>query len=106
MKQLLQIFNKPLRHTLMTAAMLGITLMPIMANKAMAAGTVGNCGQWSGSGQTTCESNFDSNGAACVWDTVNNTGCLPEMSDYLAAAFVIVAGGLMFYIRRRNLAAA
>jgi len=30
--------------------------------------------------------------------------CTPEMSDYLAAAFVVVAGGMLFYFRRRSVA--
>lgn len=31
---------------------------------------------------------------------------VPEMSDYLAMAFLIVAGGMIYYIRRRELASA
>jgi hypothetical protein len=27
---------------------------------------------------------------------------VPEMSDYLAAAFIAAAGGMVYYIRRRN----
>lgn len=31
---------------------------------------------------------------------------VPEMSDYLAMAFLLVAGGMIYYIRRRELASA
>jgi hypothetical protein len=53
----------------------------------------GNCGANQASGQS-CVCAGGSAGTCFGSGT-------PEMSDYLATAFVIVAGGMLYYIRRR-----
>jgi hypothetical protein len=54
----------------------------------------------------SCGSCSDSNiGSPCTCSNGSDQGiCVaaPEMSDYLAMAFVLVSGGMIYYFRRRT----
>ncbi|MBV8939767.1 MAG: hypothetical protein JO089_08035 [Alphaproteobacteria bacterium] len=77
------------------AVIFAILLMPVAPREATAAV---HCSSPGG----TCSAY----GQECTGTDSGSGTCVPEMSDYMAAALVVTAGGLLFYIRRRSLAKA
>jgi len=85
--------------------MSNILIMPkeIMAQEhgnCNVSGLVTNCpGPGAPAPSTSCTPVSSPSGQLTAW-------CSPEMSDYMAAAFIVVAGGMAFRLRRRALAKA
>lgn len=44
-------------------------------------------------------------GGECIGDDGGSGTCVPEMADYLAMAFIAVAGGIIWYYRRKTVSA-
>jgi hypothetical protein len=81
------------------AAIAGVLFSPMMLSEAMAQAcqtTTPEAPGYCSGGQTCCSD------GSCSFSCVTT----PEMSDYLAMAFVIVTGGMIYYFRRRALARA
>lgn len=90
-----------LGRSMMVALMMGLLLSTAMVGEAWAQGlppcTSADAASCAPKGFST----------ACTPDTDGHYYiCTPEMSDYLAMAFVAVAGGMIFHFRRRALARA
>ena len=100
---------KWLNQAAVLVAVAGLLFMPIMVSDALAIGD----DQCTVAPYTACWDTSGSPwvpgaGAGFCSDPVvgnsNTTVCGPEMSDYLAMAFIVVAGGILFYFRRRRVA--
>jgi hypothetical protein len=84
-----------LHRMIIIAAVAGALFSPMMTREALAASTV-NCTCSDGAYTNLCTADGQSCGdgqCSCV--------SVPEMSDYLAMAFVLVSGGMIYYFRRR-----
>jgi hypothetical protein len=84
---------KTLSRAMAIAAVAAVLFSPMMVRNAMAQIV------------QSCESASQCASGACNGGYCAPLGT-PEMSDYLAMAFVVVAGGMVYYFRRRALAKA
>ena len=92
------------RALAMIIAALPLFMSPLMMGVAMAQ-TITTCtpnAPGSFPAGSICQTN--SQCASCICTAL--TCQVAEMSDYLAMAFVVAAGGMIFYFRRRTLARA
>ncbi len=79
---------KNICRSLATAAVAGVLLSQVMIGEAMAQVNP-SCSIYTDS--KSCAASFGPGNTPCQW--TNNYTCVPEMSDYLAMAFVVVAAG-------------
>ena len=95
-----QKLSKPLMRIATTAILAALFLMPMTVRDAAAGGCQPGM---PGYGTPVCLSAVDCTGnpAPCNKCNLSAGVCMPEMSDALAVAFVVMAGGLLLYIRRR-----
>ena len=87
-----------MKQVIAVAALAGFMCLPIAA-PAAAMGCI-DSGDCAGGESCSC-----SGGNACTQGGSCASFSVPEMSDYLAVAFLVAAGTMIYYIRRRELAA-
>src|ERR1700678_2063074 len=84
-------------RALAIVAMTGVLVSPMLVSEAMAGPyNGGSCGG-NPAGSGLCSTSSDcTNGCTCVTGLCQ----VPEMSDYLAMAYLVVASGMVYYFRR------
>ena len=97
MKQMIPSINR----AFVVTAMIGVLLSPVMVGEAMAQ-TYSSAQMYcinpaAGAKVPSATCVTQSNGSIC---SDGESVCVPEMSDYLAIAFLVAASGMVYFLRR------
>jgi|GEM_PF-6729799 len=94
---------RTIKEMIAVMAFAGLMFVPLFTAPVLALPAVGCIDSGDCSGGETCSC---MSGSACTQGGDCTAVGVPEMSDYLAMAFLVVAGTMIYYIRRRELATA
>jgi hypothetical protein len=94
----MQQMRQSLSRAIAITAVAGMLLSPLMVSQAMA--QIASCSVFPDSQSCVAHVGYPGN---CTWNATTSV-CVPELSDYLAIAFIVVTSGMVYYFRRGALA--